>query len=182
VLADNTRKSSSKLAAGGLVGEMFGCEVVNCFAKGSVTAQSAGDESGFAGGILGNVWDSSLSNSVALGTSVIVKIDVVLLIRVAARVYGIVGTGTSADNYAQENMKIGSGEGYWVMPDEETVETTDLNYGINKRNGGNASSSNLGDKEFWKGLGFTDAATTGGFWDFSSITVGYPRLANVGGQ
>ena len=185
VLADYPRNTAADAVAGGLAGYINGnssgsVSVTKSFARGSVSAQSAGDGNVYAGGIAGYNQYSLLSNTVALGASITAKggSNFALKKRVAARVYGDIydplNTPTPAGNYARSDMTLITGESYWNSPPpSETTLAPGDDTSIN-----GADSSNWDTLGFWTGEG-SEMEFESAIWDTATVSgMGYPLLKN----
>jgi hypothetical protein len=180
---------SSFLYAGGLVGWShdygFGMSINNCFAAGSVTAQSRGSVVLCAGGILGQLTapNTALENNAALGASITLKGSGGTMEQ--GRIYGRIqtydgyydsSTVTVSGNYALDTMRLEKGAyGDYYFPSPSFPTGTGAH---NNKDGANAAASAFRDSNFWKNLGFSST-----YWNFGvAASRGYPILNNVGGQ
>jgi hypothetical protein len=129
----------------------------------------------------------TLKNNAAVGTSVTAMGSGASAATVG-RIYGGITTQvTPSANYARETMFLGTGaHTYNPYPVLTPVTATD---NAADRDGSNRTSAQFTStvttsSGSWLSasmLDFNNADHTG-IWDFSSISRGYPKLANVGGQ
>jgi hypothetical protein len=184
VFADKS-VGDNNLYAGALVGHVNGNRSVErCFAMGSVTAQR--DTAGITGvgGLVGNIDDSfTLTNSVALGASLILTGPDTASQHIG-RVVGKTGSAfTLENNYANNGMKLYQDADYGdgspaLVSTPPTLDADDIH-------GENAHAGIFRNSTFWTntpgdtppGLGFS--ATD---WDFSLVALkGHPRLRGPDG-
>ena len=177
ILADNPNNSSCELRAGGLVGFMdTGSAINHSYARGSVSAQSAGSGTIFAGGIagVGITTNQSITSNAALGASVTAKGPGA---KNVARIFAYPASITNSVNFAMDTMKILSGNEYYSFPPPNTITGSLVNSG---------DGLSKTDAEFKKTTTWTNATTVTpqglGFiadfpWNPSSIEdMGFPKF------
>ncbi|WP_461256052.1 GLUG motif-containing protein [Treponema sp. R80B11-R83G3] len=176
VLADKIAGDNSDYHsyAGGLVGSTYGGGIVqNSFSAGQVIAQSK-ESQAFAGGVVGNLWETTIKNTAALGKSVTALGDG----RSAGR---ITSYSTGANNYALKTMSIEEDDYDSISPDtREANEGEDYSLAPydTTRDGKDTDANVFFTQDFWRTL-FEDLSK----WDFSRAAKdGYPRLKNIEGQ
>jgi hypothetical protein len=153
--------------AGGLVGATWGGGSIQySFSAGQVISQSK-ESSANAGGVVGNLYASTIKNTAALGTGVTAKSGTT---KNAGRITIVSGV----NNYALNSMVIEEDEYDTTAP-----YTRDAVSNADGRDGQSVNSGVFYNQAFWK----TTVSFPPAVWDFSRVgKEGYPRLTNLGGQ
>jgi hypothetical protein len=184
------RYGAVPVCAGGIAGYLGNDGSVegtikNCFAAGSVTAQSAVSGEVYAGGIVGYVASGTSGHpvtvqaSVALGTLILAKSDITSPVSpLAGRVYGHASApdSTTTNNYGLSTMKKGTGGYYGVVTvSPATGGVAAGPDGADVANDTETTTTPPGSRTpvFWQ----TTLSFDAGYWNFSGIeSRGYPLL------
>jgi hypothetical protein len=168
------RYGAVPVCAGGIAGYLGNDGSVegaikNCFAAGSVTAQSAVSGPVYAGGIVGYAASGTVEKNAALGTLILAKSDNSNC--KAGRVYGEKNAATPNDNYGLSGMKTGTG-GYYeavIFSPPTSNAAGDDGADVNS----DTSPPGIKTQNFWE----TTLSFSSGYWNFSGIgSRGYPLL------
>jgi hypothetical protein len=125
----------------------------------------------------------TLKNNAAVGTSV-TALGSGASATTVGRIYGnISAQATPAANYARDTMFLGT-EAYTYNPYPAFAPVTATSNAANRHGADRTYAQFISDSTTTNGswlntsmLGFSSS-----IWNFSTISRGYPRLANVGGQ
>ena len=193
--------------AGGLVGWMRNCQdtwIQYCFASTVEVFAETVPPAVYAGGILAFMGISNdstghLYNNAALGASVTAMGKTAAALN-ANRIYsGFDGRNNlyqitsnwmfeSDQNYARDTMRVEKGSDtttffpFWDGTGAEPASYYHYPNGSESdKHGENASGSIFQNQHIWTGL-LEFNSNGSDAWDFSTISRGYPRLRNVGGQ
>jgi hypothetical protein len=171
IMADNPYSNNCLVYTGGITGIIEANSSVSyTFARGSVTAKSAGTAGVYAGGIAGYNENAEITNNAALGstaTAIGPSCD-------ARRIYSG-SSGNCSDNYGADTFKLYEGSSYYTGSVEVSIESDN-----NDGTGQNLDVSQVdANKNFWQttiGFNSGDAA---GKWNFDAINLfqNYPLLA-----
>ena len=195
VNADRVTATSGDTYAGGLVGRITEgffytnpssqtYRIERSFATGSVSARSAGSGNLFAGGIVGEMnfrvvaLQGFLNNTAALGSSVTAMGRGTINI---GRVFGSLTNTTASNNFARNNIFVGTMNSYTNNPYPNFTATTVVS-SLTGQHGEDRNSSQFVSSAFWTGNANGNMGLPTSLWDFSSVSRGYPKLRNLGGQ
>jgi len=160
--------------AGGM--EVTGGSIIRCFSTGSVVGRSSRSAIGSAGGVVAYVENgpNTISNSVALGSSVTGITGGVSSDLHTGRISANGNFGTRTNNYAIDTLKV-----YRQASDSPFGEMSVTSNDDTSENGSTIQRVAL-TPSFWRNtLGFSDTV-----WDMGTPVTrkGYPTLRGVGGQ
>jgi hypothetical protein len=176
VQADITSTDENRTLVGGLVGytSYTGNSIERCFAGGAVIARSAATvETIRAGGIVGYIGVSTITNNAAFSPSVTAK----------GRTGGgpgriggqVIDSATLSGNYALADMRLETSSNY---SDLNPASTPASGGAANNKDGADVAASIFKTESFWTGtLGFDTS-----IWNMNGVGRGYPTLAGMGGQ